>query len=157
VAEVENLTGLGDVCAQFHGGCLVKLVAGDPLAAEAMPVDPGVDIHYRYFSPIRTRDILADPERRQRINDAADVALAELAQLRQHPHLDLASVIRVSRGFALDSRLLAHDGVRAAVDQVEAGGGQASMIMLGNAVFSTIPFDGSTPTQLSARRAEVVA
>jgi len=33
VAEVENLTGLGDVCAQFHGGCLVKLTAGDPLAA----------------------------------------------------------------------------------------------------------------------------
>ena len=24
VAEVENLTGLGDVCAQYHGGCLVK-------------------------------------------------------------------------------------------------------------------------------------
>ena len=35
VAEVENLTGLGDVCAQFHGGCLVKLTAGDPLAADS--------------------------------------------------------------------------------------------------------------------------
>ena len=30
VAEVTNLTGLGDVCGQFHGGCLAKLVPGDP-------------------------------------------------------------------------------------------------------------------------------
>ena len=28
VAEVENLTGLGDVAGQFTGGCLVKLVRG---------------------------------------------------------------------------------------------------------------------------------
>ena len=31
VAEVENRTGLGDVCSQYHGGCLVKLKEGAPL------------------------------------------------------------------------------------------------------------------------------
>lgn len=156
VAEVENLTGLGDVCAQFHGGCLVKLTPGDPLAAEPMPVAPGSPIHYRYYSPIRTRDILSDPARRERINAAADVALARLRQLQERPGLALGEAIRVSRGFARESGLMAHDGVRAAVDEVAAAGGEASMIMLGNAVFSTIPFTGSTPTCLSARRAEVV-
>ena len=38
VAEVENRTGLGDVCSQYHGGCLVKLKEGYPLDAEQLPV-----------------------------------------------------------------------------------------------------------------------
>ena len=38
VAEVENLTGLGDVCAQYHGGCLAKLKEGHPLSAQPLAV-----------------------------------------------------------------------------------------------------------------------
>ena len=38
VAEVENLTGLGDVCAEYHGGCLVKLRVGHPLSAAPLHV-----------------------------------------------------------------------------------------------------------------------
>lgn len=155
VAEVQNLTGLGDVCAQYHGGCLVKLVAGDPLAAESMPVAPDVPIHYRYFGAISTRAILSDPSRRARINGAADAALNELADLRRQPQLDLGDPIRVSRRFASDSGLLTHDGVQASIDEVQAAGGEASMIMLGNAVFSTMPFTGSTATALSARAVEL--
>ena len=156
VAEVENLTGLGDVCAQYHGGCLVKLVAGDPLAAQRMPLAPGAAIHYRYFGPIRTRDILSDPERRRRINDAADEALAALGRMRRAPSLDLGSVIRESRAFAAGSGLMAHEGVLAAVDEVTQRGGQASMIMLGNAVFSDVSFPGSTETALSTRRVGLI-
>ncbi|HJP32247.1 MAG TPA: sugar kinase [Candidatus Latescibacteria bacterium] len=156
VAEVQNLTGLGDVCAQYHGGCLVKLVAGDPLAAEAMPVEVDVPIHYQYFSAIRTRDILSDPERRARINAAADAALEELGQMKRQSVLELGDPIRVSRRFAEDSGLLGHDGVRAAIDEVDGAGGVASMIMLGNAVFSTVPFTGSTATTLSARAVQVL-
>ena len=156
VAEVENLTGLGDVCAQYHGGCLVKLVAGDPLAAQRMPLAPGAVIHYRYFGPIRTRDILSDPERRRRINAAADSALAALGGLREAQSLDLGSVIRESRAFASGSGLMAHEGVCAAVEEVTRRGGEASMIMLGNAVFSDVPFPGSTETALSTRRVELI-
>ena len=156
VAEVENLTGLGDVCAQYHGGCLVKLVAGDPLAAQGMPLAPGAPIHYRYFGPIRTRDILSDPERRRRINAAADAALAALGRLYEATSLDLGSVIRESRAFASDSGLMAHEGVCAAVEEVTRRGGEASMIMLGNAVFSDVPFPGSTETALSTRRVELI-
>ena len=50
VAEVTNLTGLGDVCGQLRGGCLAKLVPGDPLAAIALPVAEQT-VYYRYFSP----------------------------------------------------------------------------------------------------------
>lgn len=157
VAEVQNLTGLGDVCAQYHGGCLVKLVAGDPLAAESMPVTPDVPIHYRYFGAISTRAVLSDPDRRAQINGAADAALSELAELRLRPHLELGDPIRVSRRFATESGLLAHEGVRASIDEVQAAGGEASMIMLGNAVFSTVSFNGSTETALSARAVELVS
>jgi pantoate kinase len=156
VAEVQNLTGLGDVCAQYHGGCLVKLVVGDPLAAEPMPVAVDVPIHYRYFSAISTREILSDPARRARINDAADRALEELAALKKQAHLELGDPIRVSRRFAEDSGLLTHDGVRSAIDEVGQAGGEASMIMLGNAVFSTVPFSGSTATALSAQAVQVL-
>ena len=156
VAEVQNLTGLGDVCAQFHGGCLVKLVAGDPLAAEPMPVAVDVPLHYRYFGAISTREILSDAGRRARINAAADDALEELAELKKRVHLDIGEPIRVSRRFAEESGLLAHDGVRAAIEEVGRAGGQASMIMLGNAVFSTVAFTGSTETALSGQAVQVL-
>lgn len=156
VAEVTHLTGLGDVCAQYHGGCLVKLVAGDPLAAEPMPVEMDVPIFYRYYSAISTREILSDDERRLRINQAADAALAELGRLRESSSLELADPIRVSRDFAENSGLLEHDGVRASLDEVDAAGGTASMIMLGNAVFSTVPFAGSTETALASRAAQAL-
>ena len=48
VAEVENRTGLGDVCSQYHGGCLVKLKEGAPLVADRLPITEQ-PIYYRYF------------------------------------------------------------------------------------------------------------
>ena len=80
VAEVTNLTGLGDVCGQFRGGCLAKTVPGDPLASVALPVAEQT-VFYRYFSPIRTREIIGDPGHSARINAAADGALAEIDEL----------------------------------------------------------------------------
>ena len=156
VVEVEQLTGLGDVCAQYHGGCLVKLRQGNPLAAEALSVDDGVALHYRYFSQIRTRDILADPIRRQAINHAADEALTELGKLASQANVDMATTIDISRRFAQDSGLLAHEEVIKSITEVEAAGGAASMIMLGNAVYSTLPFTGSSPTALSTRAVEYI-
>ena len=46
--------------------------------------------------------------------------------------------------------------VRDAIDEVGCAGGEASMIMLGNAVFSTVPFTGSTTTTLSKRAVELL-
>ncbi len=156
VVEVEQLTGLGDVCAQYHGGCLVKLTPGDPLGAQKLPVDDGVALHYRYFSQIRTRDILADPIRRQAINDAADTALEQLGELAGRARVDIGATIDISRRFAQDSGLLAHEGVKQSIEEVEAAGGTASMIMLGNAVYSTLPFEGSSETALSLRAVEQI-
>ena len=155
VAEVKNLTGLGDVCGQFHGGCLAKLVPGDPLAAVALPVSEQA-VFYRYFSPIRTHEIIGDPEHAARINAAADAALADLGGLADQGVSAFGEYVTVAKRFSVASGLLRHPDVRRIIAEVEATGGAASMIMLGNAVFSTVAFDGATETRLAKHRVRVV-
>ena len=148
VAEVENRTGLGDVCAQYHGGCLVKLKRGYPLAAERLPI-PAQPIYYRYFSSIQTKTILESAERRDRINRAADDTLQALEQLTKSEAVDFNACIQLSKQFSLNSGLLEDTRVKETIRSVEEAGGVASMIMLGNAVFSTQSFEGATETTLS--------
>ena len=155
VAEVENLTGLGDVCAQYHGGCLVKLTPGQPLAARPMPIAAGKPIFYRYFGPICTRAVLSDAEQAARINTAADAALEALGELSVKERVEMDECIRVCRRFAKDSGLLRDDRVRGLIADIEAAGGVASMIMLGNAVFSTSRFEGCKETVLATRKGEL--
>ena len=151
VAEVENRTGLGDVCSQYHGGCLVKLREGSPLDAEQLPVREQ-PIFYRYFSSIQTKDVLNNVEQRARINRAADDALRELEKLAQMDLVDFDACIRVSKVYAIDSGLLTDANVQRVVHQIEDEKGVASMIMLGNAVFSTQRFEGAKQTMLSKQR-----
>lgn len=155
VAEVEQLTGLGDVCNQHHGGCLLKLVPGQPLNAARLAV-PEQAIYYRYFGPILTREVLVDPRRRERINRAADQALGLLKGQLGLAQVDFEACIRLSRAFAAASGLLADERVLRAIAQIEAGGGAGSMIMLGNAVFSNRSFDQAQQTALCAHQARVL-
>jgi pantoate kinase len=153
VSEVENLTGLGDVAGQLTGGCLVKLVAGDPLAAVPLPV-PGQTVYYRYFSPISTKDIIGHPEQRKRINAAADTALRALTRLKDRNESRFAEYISIAKKFSIQSGLLLDEDVKNAIGECEQAGGTASMIMLGNAVFSDVPFSGAKTTRLAIRRVE---
>jgi len=155
VAEVENLTGLGDVCAQYHGGCLVKLQAGHPLAAERMPIQEQ-PIYYRYFGPIQTKEVLGNPEQKDRINKAADIALSELKELMKSDSISFEAYIEVSKSFTLNSGLLRDKRVREVIQQIETENGFASMIMLGNAVFSTQYFEGAEETMLSMQKGKVL-
>ena len=155
VSEVEHLTGLGDVAGQFNGGCLVKLVVGDPLAAVSVPV-PEQAVHYRYFSPINTKDVIGNPGQRERINVAADTALGKLTRLKNDNETQFAKYISIAKEFSIQSGLLLDDAVKTAIEECEAAGGAASMIMLGNAVFSDVPFDGSKTTRLAKRRVELL-
>ena len=47
------------------------------------------------------------------------------------------------------------DRVKRSIDQANSNGGVATMIMLGNAVFSTAPFPGCTETMLSGTAAHL--
>jgi len=155
VAEVRSLSGLGDVCAQFHGGWLLKLQEGDSLAARPVPVAEQ-PIHYRYFSAIDTRSVIGSQEQKERINRAADTALAALGTRLEAGETSADAYIHVSKAFAIDSGLLADPRVRQAIAQAEAAGGSASMIMLGHAVFATVAFEGATATRVCGQGARVL-
>ena len=157
VAEVENRTGLGDVCSQYHGGCLVKLKEGAPLVADTLPI-PEQPIYYRYFGPIQTSEVLRNTEQTKRINHAADTALTALKKLTNtqiNPEM-LNDCFAVAKQFSVESGLLSDKRVIDTIAQVETSGGVASMIMLGNGVFSTHAFDGATETQLSKNPARLI-
>ena len=156
VAEVRNLTGLGDVCAQYNGGCLVKTVVGHPLAAHRFDM-PSTPIYWRYFGKIRTSDILSDHERHVRINNAADSALDKIGSVIQsHADITFPQLISLALDFAKSSGLLMDKRVLQAIEQAQTNGGIATMIMLGNAVFSTAPFPGCTKTMLSNTAGHVI-
>ena len=121
VAEVTNLTGLGDVCGQFHGGCLAKIVPGDPLAAVALPVAEQT-VFYRYFGPIRTREVIGDPEQAARINAAAGAALADIDALARGGVSKFGEYIAVAKRFSIESGLLRHSEVRRIIDSVSERG-----------------------------------
>ena len=157
VAEVENRTGLGDVCSQYHGGCLVKLQEGAPLVADRLPIAEQ-PIYYRYFGPIQTSEVLGNREQTLRINRAADVALNTLRTLtRAKPNAELFNAcFAVSKQFSVESGLLSDARVIETISQIEAEGGVASMIMLGNGVFSTHPFAGAVKTRLVNNPARLI-
>ncbi|MFH1571720.1 MAG: hypothetical protein ABIL09_27265, partial [Gemmatimonadota bacterium] len=83
-------------------------------------------------------------------------ALEDLARFTRANAVDFEDIIIVCRRFAEDSGLLEDESVRQAIARVEATGGHASMIMLGNAVFSTRPFEGSVETALSLQPARLL-
>ena len=158
IAEVENRTGLGDVCSQYHGGCLVKLTEGSPLTADRLPIT-AQPIYYRYFGPIQTSEVLGNREQTTRINRAADVALRTLQTLTSaKPNADLFNAcFAVSKQFSVESGLLSDARVIDTIASIEAEGGVASMIMLGNGVFSTHFFDNAVETRLVHNPARLIS
>lgn len=157
VAEVENRTGLGDVCSQYHGGWLVKLKEGAPLVADRLPITER-PIYYRYFGPIQTSEVLGNREQTIRINRAADAALSVLQTLtssKSHTGL-FNACFEVSKRFSVESGLLSDARVIETIERIEAEGGIASMIMLGNGVFSTHPFEEAVETKLVHNPARLI-
>jgi pantoate kinase len=131
VAEASNRTGLGDVIAQNTGGLVVRLEAGAPGigVVDRIPVQP-LKISYVVRGPISTKEVLSDQKAMQEINRAGEAALKDLLKKPT-----LKEFMLLSRHFT--SRIgLASDWALDAIEAVEAAGGMASMIMLGDSVFA---------------------
>lgn len=131
VAEVSHRTGLGDVIAQNTGGLVIRLEAGAPGrgVVDRIPVQQ-LEISYVVRGPISTKEILSDPKAMGEVNREGEACLKELLK---RPNLKEFMVL--SRRFT--SRIgLASDWALDAIEAVEAAGGMASMIMLGDSVFA---------------------
>jgi pantoate kinase len=130
-AEVVNGTGLGDVIAQNTGGLVVRLEPGAPGIGriDRIPVPP-LPVDYVVRGPISTRDVLSDEGAMSSVSKAGEAALKELLK-----RPTLQDFMQLSRRFTVQSNL-ASDWALDAIEAVEAAGGMASMIMLGDAVFA---------------------
>ncbi len=131
VAEVSNRTGLGDVIAQNAGGLIVRMEAGAPGlgVVDRIPVQP-LKISYMVRGPISTKEVLSDQKTMNEINRAGEAALKELLK-----RPTLKEFMRLSRRFTSQIGI-ASDWALDAIEAVEAEGGMASMIMLGDSVFA---------------------
>jgi len=131
VAEVSNRTGLGDVIAQNTGGLVVRLEPGAPGigVVDRIPVQP-LKISYVVKGPISTKEVLSDQKAMQEINRAGEAALKELLK-----RPTLKEFMLLSRRFTSQIGI-ASDWALDAIEAVEAAGGIASMIMLGDSVFA---------------------
>jgi len=131
VAEVSSGTGLGDVIGQNTGGLVIRLEPGAPGIGrvDRIPVPP-IKVDYVVLGPISTKEVLSDRATMKAVNEAGEAALKEL--LRRPT---LREFMRLSRSFTVQSGL-ASDWALDAIEAVEAVGGMASMVMLGDAVFA---------------------
>lgn len=152
-AEVENRTGLGDIAGEFNGGFLIKYKKGFPLRAKRLKIYGSV--YYKVFGELETKKVITDESKKIRINEAGDSALRKIRRLRKKD-ITLASIIRISKEFAVDSGLLADKRVISAIKGIEKNGGNASMIMLGNAVFSDRMFKGAKMARITERGAYLI-
>ncbi|MCK9566376.1 MAG: pantoate kinase [Methanothrix sp.] len=130
-AEVTNRTGLGDVIAQNAGGLVVRLQPGAPGIGriDRIPVPP-LPISYVVRGPISTSQVLSDEKVMTAVNLAGEAALKELLK-----RPTFTNFLQLSRRFTVQSGL-ASDWALEAIEAVEATGGIAGMIMLGDAVFA---------------------
>jgi pantoate kinase len=65
-------------------------------------------------------------------------------------------IIRLSKEFAIHSGLLSHKKTIETIKNIEDNHGQASMIMLGNAVFSNRPFAGARKFYICGKGARIL-
>lgn len=130
-AEVTNRTGLGDVIGQHTGGLVIRIKPGAPGFGEVdrIPVPP-LPVDYVVRGPISTKEVLSDQAVMKAVNNAGVEALKELLKRPTLPDF-----MRLARRFTAQSGL-ASDWAMDAIEAVEAAGGMASMIMLGDAVFA---------------------
>lgn len=129
--EVLNRTGLGDVIAQSAGGLVIR----------KKPGAPGTGVTDRIYSDeslvvftvgreIKTKSVLLDNEKKEKINKIGRVCLKELLK-SPNPENFLA----ISKKFAVETGLGEKD-VYLALETLEDKGITASVSMLGNSVFT---------------------
>ncbi len=136
VAEVQNKTGLGDIVNQYYGGFLIKYESSYKFKAKKLPIK-NKKIYYQYFSSIDTKKIISN--KNNKINNAGIKALNKIRKSNKN----LGNLIKLSKEFAIESNLLKNNKIKKIINDVEKNHGNASMIMLGNAVFSDKYFKGS--------------
>lgn len=139
-AEVLNKSGLGDVAAQLCGGVAYRRCATSPLDAEQISIQASA-IYYRAFGGLDTASVLSSPGRMKAIAESGEGAVRWLQQRIQQSSLPLPELLARSLTFVQEIDLISDKQVSENIAGVLAAGGQATMIMLGQGVLATQPFN----------------
>lgn len=145
-AEVICKTGLGDVVNQFYGGFLLKSRSGEPFKVKRINIQEKV--YYRCFSKMLTKSVIADKEKQRKINAAGQKALKKIKKLTT-----FSNFIEIAYRFAIESGLMTNKKVITTIETIKKLGGNASMIMLGNAVYADKPFPNCQEAEISEQGA----
>ena len=152
VSEVENSTGRGDVGGQFNGGFMIKTKRESPLEVEKLKIRQK-ELYYNVFGEIDTKKVINNISKKKRINKAGDRAMKKIKNLKK---IDFKKLIEISKEFSEESGLLSSKKVINTIKEVERKGGKASMIMLGESVFSNIPFKGCKKAKIISKGARLL-
>ncbi len=129
-AEIVCRTGMGDVVCQCSGGVVVRKKPGSPSRAVIERFLWNMDLDLLILGPLSTRSLLEDEERVARINKLGENFVDAFLEDPQ-----MENLFGLSKRFAAETGLL--DGnLERIIREVESGGGLASMVMLGRAVFA---------------------
>ncbi|MHC1565287.1 MAG: pantoate kinase [Candidatus Syntropharchaeales archaeon] len=131
IAEVEEVTGLGDVIAADRGGVVLRKKAGGP-GFGILDSIPSCEheIFYVVLGKCSTKAILTDEDAARAINRAGSYALKEILKKPT-----FSRFMQLSKEFSEKTGLLS-SRTADAIEAVESAGGMASMAMLGDAVFA---------------------
>jgi pantoate kinase len=127
-AEVQAGTGLGDVVAQARGGVPLRLEPGGPQYNYIDAVPERARVEYYTLGELSTPDIVGGDT--EVLTQAGERAISTVVK---DPTLD--GLVRAGRQFSREADLLT-DEVRTVIADVNEAGGDASMAMLGETVFS---------------------
>ncbi len=151
-AEVENGTGLGDVVNQFYGGFLLKKVPSSRFKVIRLPIKNKV-VYYKVFGELDTKKVISNKKIKNMINKAGFFAISRIKSLKKP---SLKEIIKISKEFAVQSELLSNKIIINIIKKINKKNGSASMIMLGNSVFSDVPFEGCKKVKISDKGAHII-
>ena len=155
-ADAENRTGLGDVVNQFYGGFFIKLKPSSYFTVKKLPLND-IYVYCRYFSKISTKSVITNVKTKNRINHAADKSLKKINELiKNNKNIRFKNIIKISKEFSISSGLLKDRQTTETITKIEKNNGNASMIMLGNAVFSDKSFKGALKFRISDKGAHLL-
>lgn len=156
IAEVVNKTGLGDVANQALGGFGVKFVASSQFTIERLPL-VGTPVYCLSKGKIETSSILSNPQIIESINAKGHESLATIkGWMDEGRTITFADALTISKTFVESTGLLTLTSIIPIMREVESKGGHASMIILGDAVMSDIPFDGAMKLTISDTPAHLI-
>ena len=149
IAEVKNKTGLGDIVNQYYGGFLIKLQPSYKFKVRRLNIK-NKKIHYKIFNKLDTKKIITNKKIKNKINKAGVNSLKKISSSKK-PSLN--KIITASKEFSVNSGLLKNSKIKKIIKNIEKNNGNASMIMLGNAVFSNKRFKGSKELKITDKGA----